>query len=249
MIASGIIWTSPMRLIALSRNEVHIWRLELNQPSSCLDKSASNLSRKERTRAASFRFETHRNRFILCHGALRTILGLYLNTEPDRLDFCYNNHGKPCLSDRFFKDQVQFNLAHSDDLAICAFAKGRNVGIDLEHVHNIPDVEELAASFFPKQESKRLQMLPSDQKTRAFFRCWTRREAYGKAKGTGLIKESNQCEALLAPEEFPCLLGKTGNGKSDRRWSAISFTPAPEYTAALVVEGHGWQTRFFRFSF
>jgi 4'-phosphopantetheinyl transferase len=168
-----------------------------------------------------------------------------LNISPDQLRFRYGVYGKPYLAKGFCR--VQFNLAHSHELALYAFTRGRNVGVDLEYVHYIPDVEKVAGSFLSKRESAMYKMLPRSQRLRAFFDYWTRKEAYCKAIGTGLALA---CELLDAP----AVSGDTAfrrNLENDERqacnWSITSFAPALDYAAALVVGGRNHRLHCFQF--
>lgn len=228
-------WVSPALPVRLKDNDVHVWRARLEQPDLCIREFASVLSEKERNRVASLRFERHRKRFIVGRAVLRTILASYLNAEPGQLQFCYGPHGKPYLAERSCNETVQFNLAHSNELVLYAFTAKRKVGVDLEYIHFIPDVEKMVTRFFP--EGKNLRMLPNSQKLRAFFNHWTRTEAYTKAVGTGLAQSFDCFDASLAREEPAC----------PSRWSITSFMPAPDYTASLVVEGHDCVLHYFEF--
>ena len=228
-------WGSPALPVSLKGDDVHVWRARLEQPDLCVREFASVLSEKERTRAASFRFERHRKRFIVGRAVLRTILASYLNAEPGQLRFCYGSHGKPYLAERSCNATVQFNLAHSNELVLYAFTAKRRVGVDLEYIHFIPDVEEMVTRFFPK--GKNFWMLPNSQKLGAFFNHWTRTEAYAKAVGTGLAQSFDWFDASLVREEPAC----------PSRWFITSFMPAPDYTASLVVEGHDCVLHYFEF--
>jgi len=233
IVASEDFWTLPVLPVRLSRNDVHLWRLELDQPHLDILGFASTLSTEERMRAASFRFERHRNRFIVAHGALRKILSFYLNISPHQLRFRNGVYGKPYLAKEFCR--VQFSMAHSNELALYAFTIKHRIGVDLEYIHQIPDVEKMLARFLPRVED--FEMLPNNQKLSAFFTRWTRTEAYAKAVGTGLAQSFDGFDASLTLEEPAC----------PSSWFITSFTPAPDYTASLVVEGHSCILHYFEF--
>ncbi|HVP16116.1 MAG TPA: 4'-phosphopantetheinyl transferase superfamily protein [candidate division Zixibacteria bacterium] len=228
-------WVSPMFPMKLKDNDVHIWRSKLEQPDLCVPEFASVLSVKERMRAAGYLFEEHRKRFIVGRAVLRTILAYYLNTEPGKLQFCYGPRGKPYLAERSCEASVQFNMAHSNELALYAFTVKRRIGVDLEYIHKIPDVEKIVARIFPKGEN--FETLPNSQKLNAFFNCWTRTEACAKAVGTGLAQSFDGFDASLTREEPAC----------PSSWFITSFAPAPDYTASLVVEGHNCALHYFEF--
>jgi 4'-phosphopantetheinyl transferase len=198
------------------------------------------LSHDEQARAARFHFERDRRRFIVGRGALRIMVGRYLGADPDQLRFRYESHGKPSLSVEFNHCGLRFSLAHSNELAVYAFTRGRELGIDVEYIHSLPDAEQIAARFFSAQENVTLRTLPESQRLEAFFNCWTRKEAYIKAIGDGLSHPLDQFQVSLSPEEAARLLNVEGTPEETTRWSMTSFVPAPGYVAALVVEGSGY---------
>jgi 4'-phosphopantetheinyl transferase len=208
---------------------------------------AQTLSEEEHRKAKCFHFEQDRKRFIVGRGVLRTILGLYLGVEPSLLRFCYNSHGKPYLADRFGGGALQFNLSHSHELALYAFTRGREIGVDLEYIRYIPDAEQIAASFFSARENTVLHTLPTSQKQETFFNCWTRKEAYIKAIGNGLAQPLDKFDVSLAPGEPARLLSVDGAPEEASRWSLKALTPAPGYVAALAVEGHNWSLTYWQF--
>jgi 4'-phosphopantetheinyl transferase len=205
---------SPM---SLSTHDVHLWRLKLEHPECHVDEFISILSCEERRRAARFRFEMDRNRFVVWHGILRTILAYYLNNEPDQLKFSYGAYGKPYVPHRSY--EIQFSLAHSRELALYAFARKRNVGVDVEYIRELPDVEQMAATYLTEQENEVFKSLPKGRRSKAFFELWTRKEAYLKAIGTGLAQPFTKI-----------------NPSVTFGWSIASFTPDPDYVAALAIE-------------
>lgn len=240
-------WGAPRFPTKLSDNDVHVWWLKLEQADLCAVRFASILTEKERTRAASLFFERDRNRFILCRGVLRTVLGSYLNTEPDRLEFSYGSYGKPYLAGAFSEESVQFSLAHSHELALYVFTRGRKVGIDLERIRNIPDVDQVAARFLSRRENAMFRTLPRGQRLKAFFGFWTRKEAYGKAIGIGLAQPLDGFSMSMMPEEPDRSFNMEENAREACCWSIMSFTPAPEYTAALAAEGHSLNLNYYQY--
>lgn len=224
----------------LSRNDVHIWWAALDQTLPRIEQMAEILSENEGMRAGRFHFERDRRRFIIGRGTLRMLLSLYLDMEPDQLKFYYGAYGKPYL-DQDGNSAMKFNLAHSHELAVYAFALGREMGVDVEYVRHIPDIEQIAASFFSQQENAVLKSLPKDQKRDAFYNCWTRKEAYIKAIGEGLSHPLDQFDVSLTPGKPAHLLKVAGDTEEASRWQLKALTPASGYVAALAVEGHGWR--------
>ncbi|HUT18859.1 MAG TPA: 4'-phosphopantetheinyl transferase superfamily protein [Anaerolineae bacterium] len=236
---------SPLAGCSLSAKDVHIRRSWLDQPPWRVRQLAQTLSADERERADRFRFETDRMRFIVGRGTLRSILGRYLNTEPGRVQLCYGPHGKPHLREESNQATIRFNLAHSHQLAIYAFARTREVGIDLEYIRPVPRLQQIAASVFSARENALLSGLPASQQQEAFYLCWTCKEAYVKAKGLGLEHPLEQFDVSLVPGEPARLLRVESDPGDTSRWSLRWLEPAPGYVAALAVEGHDWRPAYY----
>ncbi|PKO23429.1 MAG: 4'-phosphopantetheinyl transferase [Chloroflexi bacterium HGW-Chloroflexi-1] len=233
---------SPPPYCTLLSDEVHVWRMPLEQPAGCVRQLLQSLSADERTRAAQFHFERDRRRFIVARGALRIILGSYLSLEPSHLQFGCGSHGKPYLSKPDYC-AIRFNLAHSHELALYALSYGREIGVDIEYIRPMPNIEQIVGRFFSASESAALQALPPGQQLEAFFNCWTRKEAYIKAIGDGLAQPLDQFQVSLAPGELPQLLRVEKNSSEVARWRMEALKPAPGYVAALAVEGFDWSLK------
>lgn len=162
------------------------------------------LSKEEQERAKGFKFALHRSRFIASHGFTRAVLARYLSIKD--IDIVYNkgNHGKPYLTS-INKQNIQFNLSHSHDLALLAVTQGNEVGVDIEYCQRKTDWQGIVKRFFTATEQKALFLLPEIQQREAFFQLWTRKEAYMKVLGTGLALAPTQF-SLSVPPEKPCLL-------------------------------------------
>jgi 4'-phosphopantetheinyl transferase len=247
MTAHNHVWLPPPPDLTLSRDEVHVWQADLDPPASRLQQLAQTLSADEHSRAKRFYFEQHRQRFIAGRGILRTILGRYLGIEPRQLQFCYGPRGKPALAETSGGSILQFNLSHSQGLALYAVTRDRQIGIDLECIRSISDVEQIAKRFFSAREYAVISELPPNQKQEAFFRCWTCKEAYLKATGEGLA-QLDRIEVLLTPGEPVTLLNVTGDLHTAQGWVLQELTPASGYLAALAVAGQGWHLSCWQFS-
>jgi 4'-phosphopantetheinyl transferase len=206
MMASDLLWLRPPSNLTLPGGDVHIWSVSLEQPVARTHQLRQLLSNDKQDRAEHFHFERDRRRSIVVHGTLRTILGRYLDIESGRLQFHCGPHGKPYLMQELDHCVLQFNLAHSNEIAVYAFTCGRQVGIDVEYIRPIPDVEQIAVRFFSVGENAALCALPESLRLEAFFNCWTRKEAYIKAIGDGLSHPLNQFQVSLAPGEAARLL-------------------------------------------
>jgi 4'-phosphopantetheinyl transferase len=168
-------------------------------------------------------------------------LGRYLGLKPGQLRFCYGPHGKPSLAPPLEEEALRFNVSHSQGLALFAVARGRELGVDLEYVRPIAEVEQIVARFFSERESKAFSALPAGRRLEAFFNCWTRKEAYVKARGGGLALSLKQFDVSLAPGEAAALSCTGDDAQEVARWSLWALEPGPGYVAALAVEGHGWR--------
>lgn len=221
----------------LAPDEVHVWRASLNQELPAVKESLDLLSPAERQRADKFYFARDRENFIVGRSVLRKILGRYLEVSPDRISFSYNRYGKPALSTEAGDHQVRFNMSHSQGLALYAVARGREVGVDLELAREDFASLEIAEPFISPQELGSLRALPTSDLTRAFFNCWTRKEAFIKALGEGLSHPLDRFIVSLRPGERASLLSVVGMPQEAARWSLVELFPGADYAAALVVEG------------
>jgi len=234
-------WRSPPETLVLGCDEVHVWRATLDQTPSQIQSFLHNLAADEQARAERFYFEKDREHFIAARGVLRAILGGYLNRPPECLSFCYNSHGKPALAGESDGDAIRFSVSHSYGVALYAVTRGREVGIDIERIRFDLEVAEIAERFFSRREVAMLRTLPSEVQRQAFFRCWTRKEAYIKARGEGLSLPLDQFDVSLAPGEPAAVLGTQPDPSEASRWSLQELAAGPGYEAALAVEGQDWR--------
>lgn len=196
------------------------------------------LSGAELERADRFRTAPLRNAFVAAHAALRAILAGCLGVPAASLVLAHGPYGKPELPG----ERLRFNLSHSADRALIALALDRAVGVDLERIRALPDLDDIARGFFAPQEQRDLLSLPSELRERAFFACWSRKEAYIKAVGMGLSLPLASFRVNLLPGDAPALLASA----HDRRtWSLYDVSPHLEFAAALACEGapgavRGW---------
>lgn len=246
MIDLESLWRRPPPDLALSCGEVHIWRASLEQPAEYVCQLAQTLSSEEVVRAERFYFERDRRRFIVGRGVLRAILSQYLGADQSHLQFSYGQRGKPRLAAEFDGDTLRFNLAHSHELALYAFVRDREIGIDLEYIRPLSDAEEIAAWAFSRHENAALEALPECKKIEAFFSYWTCKEAYIKATGDGLSLPLDQFEISLVFGKSPHLVRVGEASEEVGRWALEQLTPRTGYVAALAVEGRDYQLRFLQ---
>lgn len=232
------LWRSPSGPLSLDSLEVHIWRAELDLPASSVQTLAQTLAADEWQRASQFRFSRDRSRFIAARAALRGILGRYLKRDPRTLRFSYNEYGKPALIEETEGRPLFFNLAHSHNLAVYAITHRGDIGIDLEHsASDGANYDQIAERFFSPNEVRVLQAIPAESKQEAFLNCWTRKEAYIKARGLGLSLDLQLFDVSLTPGEPAAFLAIREEGQESANWSLYDFAPGPGYIAALAVQG------------
>ena len=241
--ASG--WSLPPKTLTLGNDEVHVWRASLDQPECNVGELLALLDSDERKRAERFHFRKDRDHFIVARGILRVLLGLYLNRKPTEVSFSYSLFGKPALEHESGEHPIRFNLSHSHALSLYAFACGREVGVDLEYARADFASEEIAERFFSDGEVAALRALDPNLKTEAFFNCWTRKEAYIKARGEGLSHPLNSFAVSMIPGAPAALLSVEGDSDEIPRWALQDLKPAPGYAAALVVERHDWRLKCY----
>ena len=199
------------------------------------------LTADECQRAERYVFEKDRTHFVVARGLLRVLLGRYLRQDPQHLRFTYGPHGKPALATDTGGMSLRFNVSHSHGLALYAITRGREVGVDVERIRPEVAQEKIAERFFSPREVTVLRALPTPLQAPAFFACWTRKEAYIKAKGDGLSLPLDQFDVSLAPGEPAALLHTTWDPQEAACWALQDLAPAPDYRAAVVVAGHDWR--------
>jgi 4'-phosphopantetheinyl transferase len=203
------------------------------------------LSSSELERARRFRLDQHRNRFITGRALMRTLLSQYLQTEPVKLEFLYNPYGKPFLSWASGGSALNFNLAHSENLALLAINRVGTIGVDVERIRPLNDLDQLSASFFSARESTVFHRLPLEQKQVAFFNLWTRKEAWLKATGEGIGHRLNRVEATFLPDDPARFLSLPGNPQTTGSWLLHDLEPPPGFAAALAAPSQAMPLRCF----
>ena len=194
----------------LNPKEVHIWTIPLDRIPSSGD-LYQYLSEDEIKRAERFHFDRHRRRFAVSHNALRVILARYIDVHPTGIEFGHTSHGKPWLAGFYKESGIFFNLTHSHELGIAAVTLEGEVGIDVEYVKEIGDIDGIATRFFsPVEQDAYLDLSDTDRIT-GFYNCWTRKEAFIKAIGEGLSHPLDQFDVTLTPGE-PARFLRIGEG-------------------------------------
>ncbi len=238
----------PARDLALPPGEIHLWMVALDAEPAVVEELARSLAADELERAGRFRFDRHRRQYMVGRGALRVLLGAYLGAPPGEVRFVYGPRGKPFLAAAPPASGLYFNLSNSHELALVGFLRGAEIGVDVEFLKPMPDLEQIAERFFSASERTALRRLPEDQKREGFFNCWTRKEAYLKAVGEGLAAPLDSFDVTLVPGEPPRMLTLRGDAERAAGWCFRCFRPAPDYIGALAIEGGALPVRTFRFS-
>ena len=234
------IWRPPPKNLLLPEDQVHVWRLSLDLQPTTIDSLWKLLSNDEQARADRYRFIRDRSWFVARRGRLRLILAEYLGLEPAGLEFSYNHFGKPALREEA-QSKITFNISHSHGLALFAFARRVDIGVDLENRRENIDYLGLAERFFSSAEIEQLHSLSPAFRPQAFFLCWTRKEALIKASGEGLSLPLANFDVSLSPGEPARLLATRHGLDAPEKWSLFNLEPALDYSAALAVHGQGYE--------
>jgi 4'-phosphopantetheinyl transferase len=236
-------WEAPPARLAVGREEVHVWRARLDLPADALAPLRATLSAEERARAARFRDPADGVAFAAARGILRAILGRYLDRPAAAVAFAYGAHGKPELAGAAGDGGLRFNASHAAALALYAVARGRAVGVDVERVRDVEDAALVAERYFAPAERAALRAAgPAGSAARraAFFACWTRKEAYVKARGGGLSIALDGFAVSLGDGAWTTLEAAPGvarDGGAPRRWTIAPLAPGAGYDGALAVAG------------
>jgi len=222
MLQSPLNWAPGPVHPKLAPGEIHLWRATLESPIRLAGAEAV-LSRDELLRAGRFARPGDRGRYIAAHGALRMVLGLYLQADPQSLEFRAGPAGKPALVQTF--TDLRFNLSHSGDLALIAVTRGREVGVDVERVQRDIEFDPIVEHYFDPDEAWDLRTAPPEERVSRFFDLWTRKEACVKADGGGL-----------------------GAKLHNARFSAQNLRPALGYAGAVASEGDEWRLACWHWS-
>lgn len=233
--AADISWVPPARPVRLERDAVHVWASDLW--SEAAESSADeSLGETERRRAERLRSERDRALYRTGRTFLRRVLAAYLDVEPADLRFSRGRHGKPhLLSPRAKNRSTHFNLSHSHGLALLAVAGSWPVGVDIERMREFPDADQIARRFFSTPETKALKKSDPEERTSAFFRAWTRKEAIVKALGGGLAVPLDSFSVRGDPSGRWTRARWEGNRPTDGTWYVRDLAPAPQWVGAIAT--------------
>ena len=223
-----------LRAPKLDGNSIHLWHASPQRCESWLAGFTSLLSSDEDDRRMRFHFEGDRQDFAFAHGMLRSVLAEYLKADPQKLRFGYSAHHKPFLADP--ESELRFNLSHTQGAVMLGICRGREIGVDVERFREDFDPREIATRFFSEAEQRALKGLPQTEQRQGFFRCWTRKEAFLKARGHGLSFPLDLFDVSTGAEDAEVTLVTRPDAAEAQQWQ-IMGAAAPEGCAAAVAVG------------
>mgnify|MGYP001378143252 CR=1 FL=1 len=229
------VWRNGLGDERIGNGHVHVWYVDLSAADTCVPTPESVLSLDERARAARLVQGENRRRFVVSRAVLRCLLSQYAEVAPEQLRFDYGPHGKPELASTGLAQGLGFNMSHSGDVILYAVARGRSIGIDVEHERPRSNFMRIAERFFSVEEYEALHAFPDRDRPSAFFRCWTRKEAYVKARGDGIAAGLDTFSVSM--DEEPCLLRSDEGPAEVARWSMADIVVEDGYVSTLCAEG------------
>ena len=221
-------WKIPEKFPVLNHGQLHVWRGIYNEADQ---HTGSSLSLDEQARSQRFHFDHDRGMFLYSHSLLRRLLAGYLDREPREVVYGYTKFGKPYLDQSVGKEKIEFNLSHSGDMVLIGITKDIPIGVDVEEITPIPDLNQIAARYFSESEHSDLVTLSDSARIPAFYRCWTRKESLIKAIGEGLSMPLDSFRVSLLPDEPARLFESLDR----RKWTLLDLNPTKGYTAAAAV--------------
>ena len=214
--------------------EVVVKRLDTR--AEAVAAAARLLSPAERLRATTFPAERDRRAFVVAQALLRELLGSRLAVAPETFEFVRDGRGKPALAPRFVASELRFSVDHTEDVAVYAFAHGLEVGIDVELVRDVPEVDRIGSGLFSHAECEAYGHLDPLDRSLAFLRCWTRKEALLKAIGTRAGPRLDRCTVSLTPGEPARILEVDGVPGERCGFTLSDFAPGQGFLGAVAVQ-------------
>lgn len=226
-------WTNPPTKPKLPNNEVHVWLFDLDNQVCSLHGLWKILTQKEVEQCQRFRCRAIQKRFIYSRSFLRCVLGKYLEIDAQKICIQNTKYGKPYMRPVGENTIVQFNLSHSGNLIIYCFTSGHVIGIDVENIHPIEEMDTIITHFFSSEENRFIYDLHPRQRLDGFYYCWTRKEAYMKANGKGFSLPLNSFTVPIYTDNLSHQNNFHNTKEDKRQWQFMSFLPVPGYFAAI----------------
>lgn len=236
-------WTTfSNQYLSLQPDHVHVWSVSKKDHEDRLHEYWGILDEIEKDRALKFRFLKDRYCFIIARGVLRKLLGIYLEMAPEQIKFQFGHNGKPYVH---HSSNIKFNISHSADTILLGFVHNYCIGVDVEYTKREVDVEKIARLFFSEEEVSALRSLDHAYHTQAFYNCWTRKEAFIKAVGSGLSFPLDQFVVSLDSTKDARLIDTKWDKKEKEKWMLQSIEPKEDYIGAISIKGnikniHAW---------
>ena len=232
----------------LLSNEVHVWRTKLDLPLETRALLYDLLSDQEKNRANRMHFDRDRNSFLASHGVLRCLLAKYSGLEAKEIRFGTSHNNKPYLVNDSDRRGLTFNISHSGAFGLYAIGQNREVGVDIEQIRHDFQFEQIVNRFFNKNEIQTINLLPESQRHELFFKYWTRKEAFIKSTGEGVLQplDSFDVSSFNAEELSPLLLNTSIQNQP--QMYGRDLNPGADYVGAIVAEGHNWNILSREFS-
>ena len=234
----GNYWVVSNNIPIIETGELHLWRAFLSANTAPY---TQYLDEQERERMQRFRFEHDRRMYGFSHVLMRRLLAGYLGVLPKKIGYSYTQYGKPYLRFQDRHDRIEFNLSHSGEVILIAVAITVPVGVDVEKIKPLPEMDQIAARFFSNGEQVDLSSLSGSAKLAAYYHCWTRKEAVIKASGEGLSMPLDSFRVSFLPGE-PTRLVKSAD---QRAWLLLDIKCAKGYAAAVAAPVDRLQVSYF----
>ena len=230
--------------MSLPRGELHIYCCWIPAIRHELEQTSSVLNPAERQHVESLRDENARLRALAARIGLRTLLAKYVGQDPKQIEFGYAPHGKPYLTGAAEHEDIEFNLSHAGDAIVLAFARGCEVGADVEFIRPVPDARDIVQRFFSGRERSEFLAVSEDRKDEAFLSAWTRKEALLKATGQGLTGSLKSFSVPFSRAEPKERLTFEHGWQTPGGWSLYHLRPFATHIGAIAVRGLDWQLKY-----
>lgn len=229
----------------LKEDYVSIWYLNIREDAGYYNFLYSLLSEDEKQKAGKFKFQNDRVTSVLARGSLRLLLSKQLDCNAKDITFYYGEYGKPSLIKN--NKTLKFNVSHSKDMIVIALCNNYDIGVDIEYIKRDFDVFDIVENYFSKKEIKTLNSLPKPEQTAAFFRGWTRKEAFIKAKAKGLSFPLDSFSVSIDSDDKAELYETIWDVNEKASWNISPIIIAKDYKAAVAVKGKIKTSKHLRF--
>jgi 4'-phosphopantetheinyl transferase len=231
-------------------NQVHIWAVDLDLWNVPQGEALQMLPEYEKMKSERFRHDLLKTRYIKGRYALRLLLGMYLGTGFYHREFHINTYGKPSLKNTPDQEAIQFNLSHSDNACVCVFRQHGDIGVDVEKIKDLPDMDGIVERFFSPLEKEKLLALTESARKKSFFQYWARKEALLKAMGRGLAFPLNKAQVISSQEETAEIFVRTAKPDTKSEWTLRDISLFDGFVSAVAIDGHhadcGARLRYFQ---